>query len=233
MPEHLPIDRAVLGAQPLDGAVMVITKAPVAGRSKTRLCPPLTLDEACAVAWACVHDTLRALAAVPAARHVLVLEGTAGEWVPPGFEIVAQRGAGLDERLAAAFADVGGAAVVIAMDTPQVTVAVLTDALGHVVVDIDSHGATAGPRAVYGAAADGGFWLLGLSDGVDSDAVFADIPMSVETTGAAQLERLADLGLPVRHVPALRDIDVADDLWAVADLVPDSDIGRLARSLRR
>ncbi len=213
----------------IDGAAMVIAKTPVAGRSKTRLCPPLTADEACAVAWACLHDTLRAVAAVPATRHVLVLEGAAGEWIPPAFEIVAQRGAGLDERLAAAFTDVGGAAVVIAMDTPQVTAPVLTDALRHVV---DGDG-SAGPRAAYGAAADGGFWLLGLSDGVDPDAVCAGIPMSVEHTGAAQLERLAGLGLPVHHVPSLRDIDLADDLWAVADVIPDSDIGRLARSLRR
>ena len=216
----------------IDGAVMVIAKAPVAGRSKTRLCPPLTPDEACAVAWACVHDTLRAVAGVPAARHVLVLEGASGAWIPPGFEVVHQRGAGLDQRLAAAFTDVGGAAVIIAMDTPQVTAAVLTDALRHV-VEVGHGAGSSGPRSVYGAAADGGFWLLGLSGDVDPDKVFAGIPMSVETTGAAQLERLADLGLPVHHVPPLRDIDLADDLWAVADLAPGSDIGRLARSLRR
>ena len=232
MGEDRPIDRALPESDRLHGAVMVIAKAPVAGRSKTRLCPPLTPDEACAVAWACVHDTLRAVAAVPAARHVLVLDGAAGEWVPPGFEIVAQRSGGLDERLAAAFADVGGAAVVIAMDTPQVTARLLTDALRHVVDDVPT-GGSAGARAVYGAAADGGFWLLGLSDGVDPYAVLAGIPMSVGHTGAAQLERLAGLGLPVRRVPSLRDIDVADDLWAVANLVPDSDIGRLAHSLWR
>ena len=67
----------------------------------------------------------------------------------------------------------------------------------------------------------------------DPDAVFAGIPRSVETTGATQLDRLADLAVPVHRVPSLRDIDLAEDLWAVADLVPDSDIGRLARSPRR
>jgi uncharacterized protein len=106
---------------PIAGAVMCIAKAPQVGRSKTRLCPPLTPNEACDVAWACLLDSLDVVAAVPAERHVLVLDGEEGPWIPEQFEVIRQRGDGLAERLAAAFTDVGTNAVVIAMDTPQVT----------------------------------------------------------------------------------------------------------------
>ena len=59
-------------------------------------------------------------------RHVLALDGTPGAWLPPGFDVIAQRGGGLDERLAAAFADTHARPrrlpmVLIGMDTPQVT----------------------------------------------------------------------------------------------------------------
>ena len=52
---------------------------------------------------------------------MLVLDGPVGDWLAPGVEVVAQRGGGLDERLAHAFADVGGPALLVGMDTPQVT----------------------------------------------------------------------------------------------------------------
>jgi glycosyltransferase A (GT-A) superfamily protein (DUF2064 family) len=82
--------------------VLVIAKAPVPGRVKTRLCPPCTPDEAAALARAALEDTLEAAAGAGAERRVLVLEGQPGPWLPAGWDIVAQRGNGLAERLAAA-----------------------------------------------------------------------------------------------------------------------------------
>ena len=99
----------------IDGAVMVIAKTPVVGLVKTRLCPPLTAAEAHAVASACLADTIEVASAVPAARHVLVLDGQPGCWLPNGWEVIPQRGGGLDERLAAAFADVADPASVRAL----------------------------------------------------------------------------------------------------------------------
>jgi glycosyltransferase A (GT-A) superfamily protein (DUF2064 family) len=99
--------------------LLVIAKAPEPGRSKTRLCPPCSPEQAAALAEAALTDTLRAVAATPADERVLVLDGTPGDWLPEGFRVVPQRGDGLDERLAAAFADAGGPALLIGMDTPQ------------------------------------------------------------------------------------------------------------------
>ena len=207
-------------------ALAVIAKAPEPGRTKTRLSPPLSPADACRVAWACLHDTLDAMAAVRvAARHVLVLDGPAGPWVPPGFEIVPQRGDGLAARLAAAFADLGDPTVVIAMDTPQVPSALLTDAVRIV---------AAGERAAaLGPASDGGFWLIGLGRGVDPVAAFEGVPMSVDETGAAQLARLRALGLAPVLLPTLRDVDTIEDVWAVADEAPTSRLAALAGALRR
>ncbi|HEV2820151.1 MAG TPA: DUF2064 domain-containing protein, partial [Solirubrobacteraceae bacterium] len=100
-------------------ALAVIAKAPVAGRVKTRLCPPCTPQQAAALAAAALSDTLAAVAATPTHRRVLVLEGERGDWVPEGFEVIPQRGDGLAERLADAFATIGEPTLLVGMDTPQ------------------------------------------------------------------------------------------------------------------
>lgn len=131
--------------------LLVIAKEPRPGRVKTRLTPPFTPEEAAALAEASLADTLDAVARTPARRRVLVLDGEPGPWLPAGVEVVPQCAGGLDERLAAAFAGCDGPALLIGMDTPQVTPELLT-------VDF------AGCDAWFGPAADGGFWALGLAD---------------------------------------------------------------------
>ena len=90
--------------------LIVIAKEPVPGRAKTRLCPPCTPDEAAALAEAALRDTFTAVAAAPAPRRVVVLDGRPGPWLPEGFEVIPQRAGGLAERLAGAFDDVGAPA---------------------------------------------------------------------------------------------------------------------------
>jgi uncharacterized protein len=194
--------------------LIVIAKAPVPGRSKTRLSPPCTLEEAARLAEAALADTLRAVAATPADRRVVVLDGEPGAWLPGGCEVAAQRGGGLDERLANAFDDVGGTALLIGMDTPQVTPGLLSGAL-RLLREAD---------AVLGLALDGGFWALGLAR--PDRSLLLGVPMSVAHTGRHQLARLA--GLHVRTLPALRDVDRIEDARAVAAQLPG---GRFARTL--
>jgi uncharacterized protein len=199
-------------------ALIVLAKAPRAGRSKTRLCPPCTPHEAAALAEAALIDTLEAVLATPATRRVLVLDGPAGSWLPAGFEVVEQRGDGLDERLGGAFADVGEPALLVGMDTPQVTPGDLTGGVAQLMAP--------GTDAVLGPAPDGGYWSVGLCD-ADARA-FVGVPMSTPRTGRAQLVRLRGLGLRVALLPALRDVDRIADARAVAALAPG---GRFARAL--
>jgi len=191
-------------------AVLVIAKAPVAGRVKTRLCPPCTPAEAAELAAAALQDTLEAAGAARAGRRVLVLDGAPGPWLPAGWEVVPQRGDGLAERLAAAFEDAGAPAFLVGMDTPQLTPALVRAGLDA----LTTHDATLGP------AADGGYWGIGLRRA--DPAVFAGIPMSEPHTGAAQRHRLRALGLTTAALPVLLDVDTIAAAHAVAAVAPGS-----------
>jgi len=201
--------------------VIVLAKAPAPGRSKTRCSPPCTLEQAAELAGSALYDTLATVAATPARRRVVVLDGTPGPWLPSGFEVVAQRGDGLDERLAAAFADVGGPAVLIGMDTPQVSTPLLVAAQDALTGrDVD---------AVLGPAQDGGYWLVGLRR--PDSAVFGGIPMSTAGTGRAQLARLLERGYRVELFPTLRDVDTFADALDVAAMLPGSSFARTVTRL--
>ncbi|MGW0084602.1 TIGR04282 family arsenosugar biosynthesis glycosyltransferase [Streptomyces sp. NPDC003393] len=195
--------------------LLVIAKEPLPGKVKTRLTPPFTPREAAELAEAALADTLLAVAAAPADRRVLVLDGVAGPWLPPGFDVVRQCAGGLDERLAAAFAGCTGPALLIGMDTPQVT----PDLLGVDFATCD---------AWFGPAEDGGFWALGLAE--PDPSLLRGVPMSTSVTGAVQRDRLVAAGLRVRDLPLLRDVDTVADARAVAARAPH---GRFAARLAR
>jgi hypothetical protein len=194
--------------------LLVIAKQPIPGRVKTRLVPPCTHEQAAALAEAALADTLHTVLRVPARRRVLVLDGRPGPWLPPGFDIMPQCGGPLDERLADAFAAVRGPALLIGMDTPQV-------APGLLIVDWRA------ADAVFGPAADGGFWALGLR--VPDPALLRGVPMSTPDTGAIQLGRLLTAGLRIADLPRLRDVDTAADAVAVAHQAPQSRFAARAR----
>lgn len=196
--------------------LIVIAKEPIPGRVKTRLTPPYTPAQAATLAEAALADTLAAVARTPARRHVLALDGTPGRWLPAGFDVIPQRGTGLDERLAHAFAEAGGPAVLVGMDTPQVTPAMLADAILRL-EDGD---------AVFGPAADGGFWLLGLR--APDPGLLLGVPMSRADTGARQLARLR--GLRVAMLGTLTDVDTAADAAYVADQAPGTNFAAAVRA---
>jgi hypothetical protein len=201
--------------------LLVIAKEPVPGRVKTRLTPPYSPRQAAALARAALTDTLQTALAVPAHRRVLVLDGTPGAWLPPGFEVLPQVSGGLDERLAAAFGACRGPAVLIGMDTPQVTPELLRPAMDPF--------AWRDCSAWFGPAADGGFWALGLA--APDPELLRGVPMSQPHTGREQRARLTAAGLTVRDLPVLRDVDTAADARAVAAEAPDTRFARLvARS---
>ncbi|MET8451111.1 DUF2064 domain-containing protein [Streptomyces sp. NPDC005209] len=191
--------------------LLVIAKEPVPGRVKTRLTPPYTSQEAAALAEAALTDTLHTVLRAPARRRVLVLDGTPGPWLPPGFEVAAQVSGGLDERIVGAFELCDdGPALLVGMDTP------------HMSVDLLSRVGQDGLDAWFGPASDGGFWALGLAAPARARSLVRGVPMSTDRTGAIQRLRLAQAGLTVRDLPSLRDVDTAADAAAVAGLCPPS-----------
>ena len=194
----------------MTGTLAVIAKSPQPGLVKTRLCPPCSPRQAADLARAALIDTLAALVAAPARRHVVVLDGEPGPWLPEGIEVIEQRGDGLAVRLANAFADIAEPTFLIGMDTPQVSPRLLSTGLL----------ALSAAPSVIGASHDGGYWGIGLRR---PDArVFSGVPMSLATTGAAQRARLAQLGYGVWELPPQRDVDTIADARLVAAECPTS-----------
>jgi uncharacterized protein len=202
-------------------ALLVLAKEPLPGRSKTRLCPPLRLEEAAEVAEAALVTTLETVSAARADRRILVLDGAPGQWLFPGIGVIPQRGGDQAERLAHAFEDAGAPALLIGMDSPQVTPAMLDRATGLL--------AQPGTDAVLGPAEDGGWWALGLCRA--DPRVFRGVAMSRSDTGRNQLERLRRLGLRTRLLETLRDVDHFADAVAVARSAPGTPFGRTIERL--
>ena len=196
--------------------VLVITKAPVPGRSKTRLSPPCTPEQAAGIAAAAVGDTLDAVRAARVADRVVALDGAPGDLEVDGFTVVPQADGDLGTRLAAAFADAMTAGPVptllIGMDTPQVTPGLLTRCAA--LLESSDPG-----TAVLGTAPDGGWWALGLHS-AEPAAVLASVPMSRDDTAALTRTALEATGLTVLDLPELTDIDHFPDAMAVAAQCP-------------
>ena len=190
--------------------LIVIAKECVPGKVKTRLHPPLSLEQAAQLAAASLDDTLAAVRPLPATRRVLAFDGRVAPAASAGYDIVPQVQGGLDARLGAIFDGCTEPALLIGMDTPQVSATVLAPMFAAWPDDVD---------AWFGPAADGGFWALALRH-PDGDLV-RGVPMSRSDTGACQLARLRAAGLRVRMLPTLTDVDHIDDAHRVAALAPD------------
>jgi glycosyltransferase A (GT-A) superfamily protein (DUF2064 family) len=198
--------------------LLVITKAPVPGRSKTRLTPPCTPEQAAAIAAAAVGDTLDTVRATPVQRRVVALDGEPRDLDLSGCVVVPQVEGDLGTRLAHAFADAMSApdgdlpTLLIGMDTPQVTPALLADALARLVA--------AGPgTAVLGTAPDGGWWALGLHSASAALGLPA-VPMSRDDTAVLTRAALEQAGLTVVDLPQVTDVDHFPDALSVAALCP-------------
>lgn len=200
-------------------SLLVLAKAPVPGRVKTRLTTRYTADQAAWLAEAALADTLDVVTSIPDVVPILILDGTPGSWLPTAMRCEPQVQGAHDARIAAAFDLVRGeAAILIGMDTPQIA----ADQLHEAVLRMKN-------GAVLGPARDGGWWALGLpcADG----ALVRGVPTSTADTGRHQHCRLEEAGLRVHLLPTLIDVDTPDDAADVAALIPGSRFGALWHSL--
>lgn len=225
----------------VDVTCLVMAKAPLPGRCKTRLGAEAGMAEAARLAAAALRDTVRTCTeAFGAERCVLALAGDLHEVPEPqylvaelaGWRVVGQRGAGFGARLANAHRDCGpGPVVQIGMDTPHARVADLLAAADLLVSPVERYaggryaGGRYAGRAVLGPAEDGGWWLLGLTD-PRAAAVLTGVPMSTGRTGALTRAALEEHGLEVTTTVGLRDVDTVADAHHAATAAPESDFAR-------
>lgn len=211
--------------------MLVVAKAPVPGRAKTRLSPPATPDQAADIAAASLLDTCGAAGSVRGAQVVVAWTGDV-DVAARSPEVVAaldrvrvvpQRGGNLGARLAAAHASAGqvaaGAPVFqLGMDTPQVGPGLVESGLQQLERS----------DAVLGPASDGGWWALGVRDPRWA-AVLRRVPMSRPDTGERTAWELRRAGLRVAELPEMSDVDTMRDARLVAEQVPAS---RFAEAVR-
>ena len=191
--------------------LIVFVKEPRPGAVKTRLLPALDAQSAAALYRVLAEEEIRQTA--PGAgeydRLFFYAPPGAGEamraWLP-GRTFLPQRGEDLGARMAAAFDETfrRGArrAAVIGTDVPWVHRGLVAEAFAA----LDAHDVVLGPTS------DGGYYLLAL--GRPQPALFQDIAWSTASVLTSTLDRAAALGLRVRLLPELPDIDTLDDVRA-------------------
>lgn len=211
----------------MTGTVLLVAKAPVPGRSKTRLVPPLSPEQAARLHEALLLDALGACRAE--APGVGLLHAEAGEapalsaLAGAGTPLVLQEGRGLAGALAGAIARFAGSGPValVSADVPGLP----SGALGRACELL-----AAGTDVVLGPALDGGYWLLAMS--AYHPEPFHEIPWSTPAVLGVTLARCADAGLRVELLEPWRDVDTLVDLDFLLEELEGLDAPRTAAVLR-
>ena len=198
-----------------EAALVLFAKAPIPGQVKTRLCPPLTPDEAASLHGSFVLDSLerskaaiqqqklsldRILACAPSAAHVFFK--ILGE--RHGVRLIDQLGDDLGSRMDQAVSTLCAEGyrrlLIVGTDLPSLPLSIYRDALAQ----LDRH------PVVLGPALDGGYYLLGLTQ--PAPELFDRIPWSTAEVLKATLARAEAAGLTVGQLQPWRDVDTVEDL---------------------
>ena len=205
--------------------MVIFAKAPIPGQVKTRLCPPLTPDEAASLHGSFVLDALErsrdektqgrvTLNRVPLDRFVACLPSASHVF----FKIIAERhgvqlldqigedlGARMDQAFREIFAREYQRVLVVGTDLPSLPGACYTQAFS-LLADHD---------LVLGPSLDGGYYLIGLRRPVPE--LFVGIPWSTDRVFALTRAKAEALGLKTGLLPTWRDVDTIDDLLALIE----------------
>jgi rSAM/selenodomain-associated transferase 1 len=194
--------------------IAVMAKASRPGLTKTRLCPPLSHEEAALCNTAFLKDVADNLlqAGEEASISGYIAYGPVGTesffrahlpreigllevWYP-------DFGTCLMQALEAQFALGHEAACVLNSDSPTLPADFLVETARVL--------AAPGDRIVLGPSTDGGYYILGCKR--VHARLFEDIAWSTDAVARQTLERAAELGLAVHMLPVWYDIDDAESL---------------------
>jgi uncharacterized protein len=207
--------------------IAFMAKASAPGRTKTRLVPPLTFDEAAALNTAFLEDVAdNLLAAACAAADFATIAAYAAysplgsedffrRTLPPPVDLIPAAlpnfGDCLWQAIEALFARGHAAAVVLNSDSPTLPTALLNETAAVL--------ARPGDRAVLGPSSDGGYYLLGLK--APHRRMFEDIAWSTDRVAGQTLERAREVGLDVHLLAPWYDVDDVSTLCRLrAELDP-------------
>jgi rSAM/selenodomain-associated transferase 1 len=201
----------------------VMTKAPLAGRVKTRMVPPLTPEEAAELNRCFLRDTAAAISSACSHRAVGDARKTARasaiavytpvgaelaykDILPDDFSLLPQRGDKFGERLYFAVEDLFkcgfDSVCLIDSDSPTVPAENFAEA-----VELLS---TSDDRIVLGPSDDGGYYLIGVKK--PHRHLFEQVDWSTERVLNQTIQRATEIGLEVKLLPSGYDVDDADSL---------------------
>lgn len=197
-------------------ALAVMSKAPRAGKVKTRLAPPLRLDQTAALNICFLRDTTLNLDTIPGAAGLVCYTPVGDEalfhgLLPSSFALISQRGDGFGERLHAAAEDIlacgFGAVCLIDSDSPTVPAASFEQAVREL--------SRPGDRVVLGPSHDGGYYLIGMKRAHREP--LENISWSTSTVAEETRERCRTSGLELVELPLWYDVDDAATLAVLED----------------
>ncbi len=195
-------------------ALVVMAKAPRTGKVKTRLAPPLTLDQSAAINICFLRDTTENIAAVAASGNAAGIvsytpigdEALFDSLLPANFALIPQRGDGFGERLLATAEDLltfgYGSVCLIDSDSPTVPAAAFEQAVAELAKPAD--------RIILGPSHDGGYYLIGLKRA--HPELFANITWSTSTVFAETIAAASAANLEAVILPLWYDVDDAATL---------------------
>jgi rSAM/selenodomain-associated transferase 1 len=206
-------------------SLIIFAKKPVPGSVKTRLSPPLTVEEAAELYSCMLKDTLEMAAGLDGITPVIYFQDDPGaaeyfSALAPEIESLPQVGADLGERMKSAFSgrfERGFRKVaIIGSDSPDLPAEYVVGAFKLL--------ADEGGDLVLGPAEDGGYYLMGLK--MIRDGLFTGIPWSSGEVFAATVKRAKEVCLGISFLGKWHDIDSAVDLERRELLDPNSPAAR-------
>lgn len=189
----------------------IMAKVPIPGQVKTRLCPPLTPDQAAGLARCFLQDRVEQIAGIAAAEPIVAFTPAEGadelrRLLPGPVRLVPQNGADLGARLDRVLTDLLGdgspGAIAVDADSPSLPTAFLRQACAHL---LDG---TA--EVVLGPCEDGGYYLVGLR--APAPELFRAMPWSTPAVLGETLARIGRLGRRLALLPPWFDVDRGEDL---------------------
>jgi rSAM/selenodomain-associated transferase 1 len=190
-------------------ALIIVAKEPDPGQTKTRLCPPFSLESAAAFYRCLLLDSLALMARLETVDHTIAYAPANtreyfAQLAPDGFSLVAQVGANLGERLANAlgqhFKQGYRRVVIMNSDGPTLPLACLDEAFSG----LDRADVTLGPGH------DGGYYLIGMKR--LHRELFEGIDWSTDRVISQTLATCRRSGITVHQLPQWYDVDRAGDL---------------------
>jgi len=195
----------------VEETLIIFTRYPEVGKTKTRLIPALGAEGAAQLHCQLAEKTLIQARELQTNRGTdIEVHFTGGDrllmqnWLGSGIAYQKQAEGNLGERMAAAFQMVfnrGDRAIVtIGTDCPQLNAPLLAQAFEQLTAN----------QVVLGAALDGGYYLIGLQRFIPE--LFIGINWSTEEVWQQTMAIVRHLNLSFACLPPLADIDRPEDL---------------------